>query len=40
MKNTPERKKKIEKMLEIVREDVPWIWGVHPKSLALVPSMV
>jgi len=35
MKNTPERKKKIEKMLEIVREDVPWIWGVHPKSLAL-----
>jgi len=35
MKNTPLRKKKIEKMLEIVREDVPWIWGVHPKSLAL-----
>ena len=35
MKNTPVRKKKIEKMLEIVREDVPWIWGVHPKSLAL-----
>ncbi len=35
MKNTPERKKKIEKMLEIVREDVPWVWGVHPKSLAL-----
>ncbi|MCW8821677.1 MAG: ABC transporter substrate-binding protein [Sulfurovum sp.] len=35
MKNTPERKKKIEKMLEIVREDVPWIWGVHPKSLVL-----
>ncbi|WP_309500061.1 ABC transporter substrate-binding protein [Sulfurovum sp.] len=35
MKNTPERKKKIENMLEIVREDVPWIWGVHPTSLAL-----
>jgi len=35
MKNTPERKKIIEKMLEIVREDAPWIWGVHPKSLAL-----
>ena len=35
MKNSPVRKKKIEKMLKIVREDAPWIWGVHPKSLAL-----
>jgi len=35
MKNSPVRKKKIEEMLEIVREDVPWIWGVHPKSLSL-----
>jgi len=35
MKNTPLRKEKIEKMLEIAREDVPWVWGVHPKSLAL-----
>jgi len=35
MKNSPLRKKKIEKMLEIVREDAPWIWGVHPKSLSL-----
>ena len=35
MKNSPLRKKKIEEMLTIVREDVPWIWGVHPKSLAL-----
>jgi ABC-type transport system substrate-binding protein len=35
MKNSPLRKKKIEEMLEIVREDAPWIWGIHPKSLAL-----
>ncbi|MGB5264559.1 MAG: ABC transporter substrate-binding protein, partial [Lutimonas sp.] len=35
MKNTPERKKKIKEMLEIVREDAPWIWGVHPTSMAL-----
>jgi ABC-type transport system substrate-binding protein len=35
MKNSSLRKKKIEEMLEIVREDAPWIWGVHPKSLAL-----
>jgi len=35
MKSTPERKAKIEQMLQIVREDAPWVWGVHPKSLAL-----
>ena len=35
MKNSPARSEKIEQMLEIVREDVPWVWGVHPKSLAL-----
>jgi ABC-type transport system substrate-binding protein len=35
MKNSDERKKKIKEMLQIVREDAPWIWGVHPKSLVL-----
>ena len=35
MKNTPRRMQIIKKMLNIVREDAPWIWGVHPKSLAL-----
>ncbi|WP_295421186.1 ABC transporter substrate-binding protein [Sulfurovum sp.] len=35
MKNTPERMQIIKKMLKIVREDAPWIWGVHPRSLAL-----
>jgi ABC-type transport system substrate-binding protein len=35
MKNTPERKEKIDKMLEILREDAPWVWGVHPTSMAL-----
>ncbi len=35
MKNTPERLKKIQKMLNIAREDAPWVWGFHPKSLAL-----
>ncbi len=35
MKNTPERKKKIKQMLEILREDAPWIWGVHPTSMSL-----
>jgi len=35
MKNSSLRMKKIKEMLEIVREDAPWIWGIHPKSLVL-----
>jgi ABC-type transport system substrate-binding protein len=35
MENSSLRKKKIEEMLKIVREDAPWVWGFHPKSLAL-----
>jgi len=35
MQNTPERKEKIEEMLKIAREDAPWVWGFHPKSLTL-----
>ena len=35
MQNSPQRQAKIEKMLEIAREDAPWVWGFHTKSLAL-----
>jgi len=35
MKNSPIRMKKIKEMVKIAREDAPWIWGIHPKSLAL-----
>ena len=35
MKNTPERMQLINEMTEILREDAPWVWGIHPKSLAL-----
>jgi ABC-type transport system substrate-binding protein len=35
MKNSSERLKIIETMMEIAREDAPWVWGIHPKSLAL-----
>ena len=35
MKNTPERMQIIRQMLQISREDAPWVWGVHPKSLVL-----
>ena len=35
MKNSPKRLKIIAQMLKISREDAPWVWGIHPKSLAL-----
>lgn len=38
MKNRPddaERQKEIDEMLEIVRKDVPWVWGVNTESLIL-----
>ncbi len=40
MKNSPNRLKKIREMLQIAREDAPWVWGIHPKSLALSHSWV
>ncbi len=33
--NGPERQAIIDKMLKMVREDSPWLWGFHPKSLVL-----
>ena len=38
MENSPQRDAKIQKMLQIAREDAPWVWGVHPKSLTLSHS--
>jgi ABC-type transport system substrate-binding protein len=38
MKNSKNRLDKIEDMLKIAREDAPWVWGIHPKSLALYHS--
>ena len=35
MPNTERRKKLIEKMLVILTEDAPWIWGFHPKQFSL-----
>jgi len=35
MKNSPQRMDIIRQMIKISREDAPWVWGVHPKSLAL-----
>ena len=36
--NSPKRFRIIQQMLQIARADAPWVWGVYPKSLALVHS--
>ena len=38
MRNSPLRMQKIQEMIKIAQEDAPWIWGIHPKSLALYHS--
>lgn len=40
MENTPQRQAMIDRMVEILRNDIPWLWGVHPKSYALVHEWV
>ena len=35
MPNSPERERIIERMVEILRRDAPWIWGFYPKDYTL-----
>ncbi|MDH5229630.1 MAG: ABC transporter substrate-binding protein [Gammaproteobacteria bacterium] len=35
MENGPKRQAVIDNMIEIVRHDSPWLWGLHPKSYSL-----
>lgn len=35
MENSPVRQAIIDRMLEIVRRDSPWLWGYHPKNYVL-----
>jgi len=35
MDNGPERQAIVDRMLEIVRRDAPWMWGFHPKDYVL-----
>ncbi len=35
MENSPQRQAIIDKMLETLRRDSPWLWGYHPKSYVL-----
>ncbi|MBL8384354.1 MAG: ABC transporter substrate-binding protein [Burkholderiales bacterium] len=38
--NGPERQAVIDRMVAILREDAPWMWGFHPKSYGLAHSWV
>jgi hypothetical protein len=38
MPNKSERQAVIDRMVEIVRRDAPWIWGFHPKAYSLYPE--
>jgi len=38
MPNNPQRLEIINKMVSILREDSPWVWGFHPKSFSLYHS--
>lgn len=40
MDNGPERQRIIDRMLEILRRDSPWMWGYHPKDYVLRHSWV
>jgi ABC-type transport system substrate-binding protein len=40
MDNSPERQAVLDRMLEILRFDAPWVWGYHPKSYGLEHSWV
>ena len=35
MDNGPQRQAVIDRMLEILRHDAPWMWGEHPKDYVL-----
>jgi oligopeptide transport system substrate-binding protein len=38
MQNSPARQAIIDRMLEILRHDSPWLWGYHPKNYVLQQS--
>ena len=38
MENTPARQAIIDRMLDVVRRDSPWLWGFHPKHYVLQHS--
>ena len=37
MENGPQRQEVIDRMVEILRHDAPWVFGFHPKQFVLLP---
>src|ERR1035437_90664 len=35
MENGPERQRIIDRMVAVLRQDAPWVWGYHPKDYSL-----
>jgi oligopeptide transport system substrate-binding protein len=35
MDNGKERQEIIDRMMDILRKDAPWLWGFHPKQFSL-----
>lgn len=35
MENGPERQRIIDRMVTVLRQDAPWVWGYHPKDYSL-----
>lgn len=40
MDNGPERQALVDQMVEILRRDVPWVWGLYPKDYSLAHQWV
>jgi len=40
MDNGPERQAIVDQMVEILRHDAPWVWGLHPKDYSLAHRWV
>ncbi len=38
MENGPQRQRMIDRMVAVLREDAPWVWGMHPKNFGLYHS--
>jgi oligopeptide transport system substrate-binding protein len=38
--NGPERQELIDRMVALLREDAPWVWGFHPKDYSLLHQWV
>ena len=40
MDNGPERQAMMDRILRLLQQDAPWVWGYHPKSYALAHAWI